>query len=74
MKIKVTLGGYTKKYFSSKLSAINYARKVSTEKASDHANWTQKAEVITRFEVIAFENGKIQSRSKVSNTQDAVYY
>lgn len=72
-KIRVTLGGYTKKYFSSKLAAINYAREISTETAS-YANWTQRAEVITSHAVITFRDGKRAKVEKVKPGSDMSFY
>lgn len=74
MKIKTTLGGVTQKYFSSKLSAINYARKISLENANWHTSWSQSSTVVTRFEVITFSNGKVVSRIKLSNKSDDYFY
>jgi hypothetical protein len=73
MKIQVSLGGYTNKYFCSKLSAIKYARKISKEKASNYVNWTQTSEVKTEFELISFKDGKKAHSNKIKK-QEEFYY
>jgi len=74
MKFKVTLGGYTDRYLSSRLSAIKHAKKISSLPASNYAEWTQTAIVATDFERITFRNGARVSKSIITPSSDDGFY